>query len=112
MDIFVKIGTEKSIALDVLVWDTIANVQAKIQDKEGIPPEKQRLIFGEHAELKPHNTVHHYRITRGSVLHLIIIDEQPAEMFRTVLRLARQSCKRQRLLLELQRLETEGSDDE
>jgi hypothetical protein len=112
MEIFVKIGMEKRIALDVLVWDTIASVQAKIQDKEGIPPEKQRLIFGEHAQLMPHHTVHHYRITRGSVLHLIIIDEQSPEIFCTVLRFARQACKRQRLLLELQRLEAEGSDDE
>ena len=107
MEIVVKIGTEKSIALDVLVRDTIANVQAKIQDKEGIPPEKQRLIFGEHAKLMPHKTLHSYGITTGSVLHLVISEEQPAEMFRLVLRLAHQACKRQR-----QRLETEGSDDE
>ena len=107
-----KIGTEKSVALDVWVWDTIANVQAKIQDKEGIPPEKQRLIFGEHAKLTPHKILHSYGITTGSVLHVVISEEQPAEMFRLVLRLAHQACKRQRLLRELQRLEAEGSDDD
>ena len=64
MEIFVKIGTEKRIALDVLVWDTIASVQTQIQDKETIPSEKQRLIFGEHAQLLPHKTVSKYRITQ------------------------------------------------
>jgi hypothetical protein len=43
---------------------------------------------------------------------LIISDEKPAEMFRLVLRLAHQACKRQRLLQELQRLETEASDED
>ena len=97
MEIVVKIGTDKSITLVVKAWDTIASVQAKIQDSEGIPAEKQRLIFGEHAQLLPHKTVFKYRITQGSVLHLIISDEQPVEMFRLVLRLAHKACKRQRL---------------
>ena len=60
----------------------------------------------------PHKTVSKYRIAQGSVLHLIISDEQPVEMFRLVLRLAHKACKRQRLLQELQRLETEDSEDD
>ena len=71
MLIKVKTLTGKEIEIDIEPNDKVERIKERVEEKEGIPPPQQRLIFAG-KQMNDDKTAEYYRIAGGSVLHLVL----------------------------------------
>ena len=71
MQIKIKTLTGRPIDIDIDANDSIQRIKERVEEKEGIPPTQQRLIFGGKA-LADDKTVDFYKIAAGNTLHLVL----------------------------------------
>lgn len=90
----VKTLTGKEIEIDIEPTDTIERIKERVEEKEGIPPVQQRLIFAG-KQMNDDKTARDYNIEGGSVLHLV----GSAYIFATDCSSVRPSCTSQVLAL-------------
>lgn len=80
MKIFIALVSGRSITMEVDPEDTVANVKAKIQEREGVPPEHQRLLHGGN-QLDDDFTLDFYQIQNNATLHLVMRLRGGGEMY-------------------------------
>jgi ubiquitin len=71
MHLFVKTLTGKTITLEVEPDDLIESVKSKLQDKEGVPLDQQKLIFKGN-ELQSDTKLYDYNVKNESVIHMVL----------------------------------------